>query len=95
MPRDNTFIETDTAATTGDFTIKSGERNQVRISADALAGAEVVDIQVWQGPEDTGDFFNSGDQLTATEPSKVVLGPGAFRLAKGVTISTCAVFLDT
>jgi hypothetical protein len=94
MARDNTFIAANTDPTSKVFRIKSGERNEVRISADDLVAAEVVDIQVLQGPEDTGTFIDSGDQLTATAPATIVSGPGVYKLAKGATVSACAVFLD-
>lgn len=89
MPLDNTFIAADTAATTGEISINSN-RDGVRISADNLAGAEVVEVQFWCVDE----YVNSGEQLTATAPSKILSGPGFYQLAKGVTASACAVCVD-
>jgi len=97
MARDNTFLAAATAATAagdGIFRVKSGDRNEVRLSADNLAGAEVVEIQVLQGPEDTGTFINTDQQLTVAAPAVVVIGPGVYRAAKDVTVGACAVFKD-
>ena len=90
MPKDNTLIAPATGATTGDFWVRSEERFQARISADALAGIEVVDVQVWMGTA----FVSSGEELTTTEPSKIINGPGSYRLSKGVTASPCGLYLD-
>jgi hypothetical protein len=90
MPADNTFITAATIATSKELPIMSGDSRVVRISADALVSAEVVDIQVWMGAA----FVSSGEELTATAPSKILDGPGLYNLAKGTTASPCAVFLD-
>jgi hypothetical protein len=86
MPADNTFIATATGATTRALSLFRDQ--SVLISADALAGVEVVDIQVWNG----ASYDDSGDQLTATAPAKLLDGPGEYQLSKSVTASTCAVF---
>ena len=87
MPADNTVIVATTAAATKDIPLHSGAK--VHISADNLAGAEVVDIQIWQGSA----YGNTGAQLTASEPSKILEGPGAYRLSKGTTAGACGVFV--
>lgn len=87
MPEDNTFIDPVTAAANKELTLP--QNRQVQVSANNLAGAEVVDIEVWQGD----DYGASGDQLTADEPVRLLEGPGHFRLSKSVTAGACGVYV--
>lgn len=86
-PTDNTFIAPATAAAQKEIYLP--QNKQIQVSADALAGAEVVNIEIWQGTA----YNAGGDQLTATEPVKLLEGPGYFRLSKGVTVGACGVYV--
>ena len=61
------------------------------ISAPALASAEVVDVHISQ--DNGATFAATGLQLTATENTKVVTGPGVYRTVKAATVASIAVAL--
>ena len=61
------------------------------LSAPALAGVEVVDVQISQDNGST--FANTGLQLTVTENTKVITGPGVYKTVKSATVASIAVAL--
>ena len=63
------------------------------ISAPALASAEVVDVHISQDSGAT--FAATGLQLTATENTKVITGPGIYKTVKAATVESIAVTLHT
>lgn len=72
----------------GEFSI--GNRRPKRISADALAGSETVDIEA----NVDGTYKATGQQLTASVSSLLIVAPGAYRANKSITASACGVYLD-
>ena len=63
------------------------------ISAPGLATTEVVDVEISQDGGST--FGDTGLQLTATENTKVITGPGIYRVGKETSVASVAVALHT
>jgi hypothetical protein len=63
------------------------------VSAPALASAEVVDIHISQDGGST--YAATGLQLTATENTKIISGPGIYRTVKAASVASIAVHLHT
>lgn len=61
------------------------------LAAPGLATTEVVDIQISQDGGTT--FANTGLQLTATENTKSITGPGIFKAVQSATVASVATSL--
>lgn len=79
-------------------TLQTGQRFNLKLldlpatlAAPALVSAEVVDVQISQ--DDGATFKNTGLQLTASENTKVITGPGVYRTVKSISIASIAVTL--
>ncbi len=93
--KENKMAYTLVAATTGGgtsarFDLKLTDL-PATLSAPGLAGSEVVDIQISQ--DDGSTFANTGLQLTATENTKSVTGPGVFKVVQATTAGSVATAL--
>lgn len=61
------------------------------ISAPALAGSEVVDLHI--AKFDGTTFLATGLQLTASENTKTITGPGSYKTVKSTTVAAVEVTL--
>ena len=86
---DNQVAEARTAASQATFRVTSQDV-PVKVSAGNLGAGDTVDILEKRG----ATFETSGVQITATNPSRLLQGPGIYQLSKGVTVNTVSLHID-
>ena len=89
------FIPPQTAAAVSGV-FDASDCDAIIVSADNLAGAEVVNLQVMCGAnaKQVSDIYAVAVNLTATCPAVALEGGAQYKFSKGITAGLCGVYVS-